>query len=117
MPVIVSRESFLAALQVIDEGRGVHPPEEIERAKAMLKPIAHYQWAQASLLAFCFLALAALTRLVRLDWPWSADLFLCAIIGALASRTIMHISSIRLAFAPPGFEIDDVTEAARHVFA
>lgn len=117
MTVTVSRQDFLAALQLIDEGHAVHSRQVIERAKEMLKPIARYQWAQIVLLASCFIALAALTRALHLEWPWSADLVICAIIGALTSRTIMHIPRIRLVFAPLGFEIDDVTKAARHVFA
>ena len=117
MTVTITRQDFIAALNVIDEGRGVHAAREIDRAKAVLKPVAQYQWAQIAMLAFCFLALVALSRPLHLNWPWSGDLILCGFAGALAARAIMHIPRIRLVFAPHGFEIDDVTEAARHVFA
>jgi hypothetical protein len=112
-----TRPQFLAALQVLDEGRVIHSPQELEDAKALLRPIARYQWSQGLLLAACFIALAALARTFQLNWPWSADLIVSAFAAAGISQGVMRISAIRSYFAPVGFELDDVVKAARYVFA
>lgn len=117
MTVSSTRAQFLAALQVLDEGRVIHSPQELEDAKALLRPIARYQWSQGLLLAACFIALAALARTFQLNWPWSADLIASAFGAALTAQGVMRIPATHSYFAPIGFELDDVVKAARYVFA
>jgi hypothetical protein len=112
-----TRSEFLAALQVLDEGRGVNSAQEIENAKTILRPVARYQWAQGVLLVACFVALATVARMLPLHWPWSIDLIVAAFAAAGISRGVMHVAPIRSLFAPVGFELDDVVKAARYVFA
>ena len=117
MTTSATREEFLAALRLLEEGRSVHSTAELTLAKEVLKPIVRYQWPQIALVSICFVAAAILAINLFPAWPRYAPVFAAGLVGPLTAAFIMRIPSARPLFVPAGFEVQDVTRASRYVFA
>lgn len=110
----MTRDEFLDAVRVLEEGCPTHSLYAVENAKDAVKSIARYQWRQIILLAPCVVFAGLAAPDVLPDWPWFAAYFTLAMAGAFAAYAIMTMSPLRFIFVPAGFRAGDVSRAASY---
>lgn len=113
----MTRDEFLDAVRVLEEGRSAHSLYVFEDAKDAMKPIARYHWRQVGVSVF-FLLLGGFAASELLPaWPWFAAYFTLAMAGAFVSLAVITLPPLRFLFVPAGFRAGDVSRAAYHVLA
>jgi hypothetical protein len=108
----MTRDEFLDAVRVLEEGRPTHSLYAVENAKDAIRSIARYHWRQVILLAPCVVFAGLAASDVFPNWPWFSASFTLAMAGAFATYAIMTMSPLRFIFVPAGFRAGDVSRAA-----